>query len=174
MPHVYIYMARKNTIAPSDIIGRPLPVFNVWSREDATSHPLHLFFITFANIDIIEAHVTFDVEDKWDQLLRALRVFHKVRYTCSIYFHQGFILIEFNLMQDYDISTLHVSTASPMNNSFKRTVYIKFDLNPGNSELFQNFDEFASKLESNDKPTEIMRESIEVYPGLTSTQTESM
>lgn len=86
--------------------------------------------------------------------------------------HQCFILLQ---LQHYDISTLYVGSASQMEqnpNTFKRKIYIKFDLN--SEELFKNFDEFASKLDSEDQPTEIMRNSIKIHTGLSRTQIGGM
>ena len=34
-------------------------------------HCIYVLYIPFANIDVIEAHVTFDVKDERDQLLQA-------------------------------------------------------------------------------------------------------
>ena len=69
-------------------------------------------------------------------------------------------------MQCYDISTLHLGSAIPIEQnpvSFKRTVYIKFELDSAREFLSQNFDEYVSELETEDKPTEIMRKSIEIH-----------
>ena len=71
-------------------------------------------------------------------------------------------------MQRYDISTVHVGSAIKQDSGdFIRNVYIKFNIESpvlvGDS-LFQNFDDFTSELCPDDKPTELMRKSIQTYP----------